>query len=167
MGETKVATPGPRALPWLAVSAGIVVVDHLTKAWALAALSETTTVPVVNPGWNWHLSFNTGAAFSFLSAAGGWQRHVLTVLALGVCALLTCWLARLPRRAWKPALAYSLIIGGALSNAFDRLLRGRVVDFIQWYWRDWYLPTFNLADSAISIGAVLLVLQSMRSDEIA
>lgn len=149
------------ALPWLAVSAGVVAADHATKYWVLTTLPEHTAVPVFEAWWNWYRSYNTGAAFSFLSTAGGWQRHALTLFALGIAALLTFWLARLPRNAWRPALAYAVIIGGALGNAIDRIVRGHVVDFIQWYWRDWYWPAFNLADVAIVCGAAFLVLQGM------
>ncbi|EPJ6839336.1 MULTISPECIES: signal peptidase II [Stenotrophomonas] len=151
----------PSALPWLGVSAIVLAVDHLTKYWVLTALPEHIAVPVVDPWWNWYRSYNTGAAFSFLSSAGGWQRHVLTFLALAVAALLTRWLTKLPRHAWPPALAYALVIGGALGNAVDRILRGHVVDFIQWHWRDWYWPAFNLADVAIVTGAVILMLQGI------
>lgn len=153
------------ALPWLAVSAGVVAADHLTKQWVLTSLPEHVAVPVFDAWWNWYRSYNTGAAFSFLSNAGGWQRHVLTFFALAVAALLTYWLRRLPRGAWRLALAYALIIGGALGNAIDRMVRGHVVDFIQWYWRDWYWPAFNLADVAIVTGAAVLVLHGItRSD---
>lgn len=150
---------GPR--PWLGVSVGVVAADHATKFWALTALPEHTAVPVVEGWWNWYRSYNTGAAFSFLSSADGWQRYVLTGVALAVVALLVYWLHRLPRNARWPALAYALLIGGALANAIDRIVRAHVVDFIQWYWRDWYWPTFNLADVAIVVGAALLVLQGI------
>ena len=151
----------PIALPWLGVSAAVLAVDHLAKYWVLTKLPEHTAVPVFDSWWNWYRSYNTGAAFSFLSSAGGWQRHVLTFLALAVAALLTRWLTKLPRHAWQPALAYALVIGGALGNAVDRIVRGHVVDFIQWHWRDWYWPAFNLADVAIVSGAAILVLQGI------
>lgn len=158
------AAQTPGSLSWLVVSAVVVAADHVTKAWALAALSEYSPTAVI-PGWNWYLSYNTGAAFSFLSAAGGWQRQVLILFALAISAFLAYCLASLRRSARWLALAYSLIIGGALSNAIDRLWRGHVVDFIQWFWRDWYWPTFNLADVAIVSGAVLLVMQSTTRSE--
>ena len=151
----------PGARPWLGVSAVVLAVDLLTKYWVLTALPEHTAVPVFDAWWNWYRSYNTGAAFSFLSSAGGWQRHVLTFLALAIAALLTRWLTKLPRHAWPPALAYALLIGGALGNAVDRIMRGHVVDFIQWHWRDWYWPAFNLADVAIVTGAAILVLQGI------
>lgn len=148
---------GASALPWLATSAVVVAADHATKYWALSTLPEHTAVPVFASWWNWYRFNNTGAAFSLLSAVGGWQRHALAFFALGTVVLLTFRLARLPRNAWQPALAYTLIIGGALSNALDRIVRGHVVDFIQWYWRDGFWPAFNLADVAIVCGAAFLV----------
>lgn len=131
------------ALPWLLLSAGVVGVDHVTKLWALAALPEYQAVPVFDGWWNWYRSYNPGAAFSMLSTAGGWQRYVLTVLALAVAGGLVVWLRRTGLRNWALALPVSLIIGGALSNAWDRLLRGHVVDFIQWYWRGYFWPSHS------------------------
>ncbi|HEY5780945.1 MAG TPA: signal peptidase II [Lysobacter sp.] len=146
------------ALPWLSLSAVIIVLDQLTKLWVLNSLPEHTAVPVIEGVWNWYRTYNTGAAFSFLSDAGGWQRYFFVVLALAISVLLGYWLARTSRRDWKNALPYSLVIGGALGNVIDRLLHGHVVDFIQWYWRDHYWPAFNIADSAIVAGAIGIAL---------
>lgn len=150
--------PKPNALAWLLLSAAVVGADHATKLWVLATLPEYTAVPVADGWWNWYRSYNRGAAFSFLSTAGGWQRHVLTGLAVAVAGGLGVWLSRISIRQWTLALPLALIIGGALSNALDRMLRGHVVDFIQWYWHGFLWPSFNLADVAISCGAVMLVL---------
>ena len=148
----------PNALSWLAVSAIVLVLDQLTKAWVLAALPEYTAVPVIDGVWNWYRSYNTGAAFSFLSDAGGWQKYFFVVLAMAISGLLAWWLARTPRRDWKSALPYALVIGGAVGNVIDRLMHGHVVDFIQWHWRDHAWPAFNVADSAIVCGAVGIAL---------
>jgi signal peptidase II len=144
----------PNALSWLVLSAVVIVLDQLTKLWVLNSLPEHTAIPVIEGVWNWYRTYNTGAAFSFLSDAGGWQKYFFVVLALAISSLLGYWLTRTRRGDWKNALPYSLVIGGALGNVIDRLLHGHVVDFIQWYWHDHYWPAFNIADSAIVAGAV-------------
>lgn len=146
------------ALPWLGVSALAILLDQWTKSIALAALGKVGSVAVV-PGYlNWTLAFNTGAAFSFLADAAGWQRWVFAALALGVSLVLAIWLARTPRGDWRNALPFALIIGGAIGNLIDRLRLGHVVDFIHVHWHEaWHYPAFNVADSCITVGAVLLV----------
>lgn len=152
------ASVRPNALAWLAVSAVVIVLDQLTKAWVLHSLPEYTAIPVIEGFWNWYRTYNTGAAFSFLSDAGGWQKYFFVVLAVGISGLLGFWLSRTPRRDWKSALPYSLVIGGALGNVVDRLMHGHVVDFIQWHWREHYWPAFNVADAAIVGGAIGIAL---------
>jgi signal peptidase II len=152
--------PRPNALIWLCLSAVVIVLDQITKHIALALLEPYQPVAVF-PGFNWMLAFNEGAAFSFLADAGGWQRWFFTVLALGVSALLAWWLSRTPRQHWRDALPFSLIIGGALGNVIDRLLYGHVVDFVQIYYDQWAWPAFNVADSAISVGAVLVLVLAL------
>ena len=149
--------PRPNALVWLALSLLVVGLDQLTKHVALLELRPYEPHAVIPGLLNWTLAFNPGAAFSFLAGESGWQRWLFTALAIGVSALLATWLARLPRGDWRNALPLSLIIGGALGNLIDRLRFGHVTDFVQVYWGDWSFPAFNVADSAISIGAVLLV----------
>ena len=151
----------PNALIWLTVSALVIALDQASKYWVLATLPEYTAVPVIEGVWNWYRSYNTGAAFSFLSDAGGWQQVVFSILALGISGLLAYWLYQTPRSAYKVALPYALVIGGALSNVIDRSLRGHVVDFIQWHWRDYYWPAFNLSDSAIVLGAIAIALHGV------
>jgi signal peptidase II len=146
------------ALPWLGVSALVIVLDQLSKAWVLATLPEFQPVPVIDGFWNWFRTYNTGAAFSFLSDAGGWQKYVFVALAIVISAALARSLSRMPRSEWKTALPFALVIGGALGNVIDRLLHGHVVDFIQWYWRGHYWPAFNIADSAIVGGAIGIAL---------
>ena len=144
----------PRALAWLTLSGLVLLLDQLSKYWVLTTLPEHSAVPFFDGWWNWYRSYNTGAAFSFLADAGGWQKYFFIGLGLAITALVAYWLSRTPRRAWQIALPYALVIGGALSNVVDRLVRGHVVDFIQWYWQGFYWPTFNLADAAIVAGAV-------------
>ncbi|KAF1685858.1 signal peptidase II [Pseudoxanthomonas broegbernensis] len=152
------ASPRPNAMVWLLLSAAVVGLDQWSKAWVLARLPEYVAVPVIEGFWNWYRTYNTGAAFSFLADAGGWQATFFTVLALAICALLGGWLWRTRRGDWRQALPYSLVIGGALGNVIDRLVHGHVVDFIQWHWRGHYWPAFNLADSAIVAGAIGIAL---------
>lgn len=141
---------------WLALASVVVLCDLLSKNWMLDHLRLHQRV-VVNDYWNWFLVFNPGAAFSFLSDAGGWQRWFFTALA----AMMALWLSFLIYRhpaAKLQAGAMTLMLGGAVGNAIDRLRFGAVVDFIQWHIGDWYWPAFNLADSAICGGAALLML---------
>ena len=152
----------PNALPWLGLSALVIALDQLSKAWVLARLPEFQPVPVIDGYWNWFRTYNTGAAFSFLSDAGGWQKYLFMGLALVVSAVLVRWLAKTPRGDWKTAMPFALVIGGALGNLIDRLQHGHVIDFIQWYWRNHYWPAFNVADSAIVVGAVALGLFALR-----
>lgn len=144
------------ALPWLWLSLALLLADQLSKQLALATLELHQPVPVL-PFLNWTLVYNPGAAFSFLSDAGGWQRWFFTVLALMVSGLLVYWLSQTPRRQAWLAVPYALILSGALGNAIDRLRFGHVVDFIDLHWQGWHWPAFNIADSAISIGAVMLI----------
>ncbi len=153
-------------LKWLLLSAVVVVLDLWTKALASEYLLMYQPLPVF-PGFNLTLMHNEGAAFSFLSTAGGWQRWFLSIIAAVVSVVIVVWLVRLKARQHWLALALALVLGGALGNLWDRLTLGYVVDFIQVYYREWYWPAFNIADSAIFVGAVILVLDSLfgRHDE--
>lgn len=148
----------PNALPWLVLSAVVIVLDQLTKYWVLTALPEYTAIPVIEGFWNWYRTYNTGAAFSFLADAGGWQKWFFTILAIAISGMLAWWLRQTPRRDWRTALPFALVIGGALGNVIDRQIHGHVVDFIQWHWRDHYWPAFNIADAAIVGGAIGIAL---------
>ncbi len=153
--------PGPM-LPWVLMAVPVVVLDQVTKRLALELLVPHQPVPVL-PGFNLTLMFNTGAAFSFLSDASGWQRWFFTAVALVVSAAIVVWLQRLPAGSRWLAAALALILGGALGNLWDRLVLGYVVDFIQIYYDRWSWPAFNLADSAITVGAVMLVIDALRA----
>lgn len=148
----------PNALVWLLLSAVVIALDLWTKHLALTHLEPHRPAAFIEGLWNWTLTFNPGAAFSFLSEASGWQRWFFSALALGISGMLTWWLARMPRHDWRQALPYALIIGGAIGNLVDRLQHGHVVDFIDWHWRGHHWPAFNIADSAIVGGAIGLVL---------
>lgn len=147
--------PSRNIKSWLVLAATVILFDQISKWIALGALHPGESVYVA-PFFNWVLTFNTGAAFSFLSDAGGWQRWLFTVLALGVSG----WIIRLLRQhtgELRISLALSLVLGGALGNVIDRIRFGAVVDFIQWHVAGYYWPAFNIADSAITLGAILLV----------
>ena len=148
------------AFAWLLVSALIVVLDLWTKD--VATQSLTLYRPVELTSWlNMTLAHNYGAAFSFLSDAGGWQRWLFTGLASVVTLVLIVWLFRLSSREKLTAAALGLIIGGAVGNLVDRVNHGYVVDFIDVYYRDWHWPAFNLADSAITCGVILLLIDGL------
>jgi len=152
------ARPRPNALIWLLLSAAIIIADQWSKAWVLSSLPEYEPVVVIEGFWNWYRTYNTGAAFSFLSDAGGWQLWFFTALAVGISGLMAYWMWGPARGAWRSAVPYALVIGGAIGNVIDRLMHGHVVDFIQWHIGDHYWPSFNIADSAIVLGAVGIAL---------
>jgi len=160
--EMQLKNPRPNALAWLALSAVMIVLDQLSKWVAVAQLQFQQPQPFVPGFWNWTLTHNTGAAFSFLADAGGWQHGFFVTLALLISGGLAVALKRTARSDWRTALPYALIISGALGNVIDRLRFGYVVDFVQWYWKGFHWPVFNLADSCIVVGAVLMVLFSLR-----
>ena len=139
---------------WLAAS--IVALDQLTKAIAEFWLELYTPVPLL-PGLNLTLVYNEGAAFSLLSDAGGWQRWLFVLITVVIVAVLLRWLWRLPPGQRWTAGALAAILGGAIGNLIDRIATGRVVDFIDLYAGTWHWPAFNVADSAITVGAVILV----------
>ncbi len=145
---------------WL--SGSVIVLDQVTKFLAETLLTFHQPVPVL-PSFNLLLTYNTGAAFSFLAGAGGWQRWFFLGLGLLVSIGLIVWLQRLKPTETRLATALALILGGAIGNLIDRAWLGQVIDFIQLYYQHWYWPAFNLADSAITVGAALLVLDSLWS----
>ena len=154
--------PVPNAISWLGLSALLVVLDQASKWLAVASLQFQQPVPFIPGFWNWTLTHNTGAAFSFLADAGGWQHWFFTVLAGLVCVALSIGLRHTARGEWRTALPFALVISGALGNVIDRLRFGYVIDFVDWYWRDFHWPVFNVADSCIVGGAIMLVLFSLR-----
>jgi signal peptidase II len=141
----------------LGVSAVVVVLDQLTKWLALKYLLGQAAVAVA-PFLNFVLVFNRGAAFGFLSDAGDWQNMFFVVVAFIACAVIIYMLSRLEWRNTKVAVGLALILGGAVGNVIDRLVYGYVVDFIDVFYGAWHWPAFNVADSAITIGAALLIL---------
>lgn len=139
----------------------IVVLDQVSKSAAVQWLTLNQAQPVF-PGFNLTLVHNPGAAFSFLRDAGGWQRYFFIILTTVVSVVLLIWLARLHAGRTMLACALALVIGGAAGNLWDRLQYGYVIDFIQVYYDKWSWPVFNIADSAITVGALLLILDAFR-----
>ena len=147
-------------LPWLGVAAIVILIDQFTKTLILGAFANGDS-HTVTAFFNIVRVHNTGAAFSFLAGAAGWQRWFFIGLGL-VAALFIVWLLRSHGAQRLFSLALALILGGAVGNVIDRLLHGYVVDFIQVHYGNAYFPSFNVADSAITLGAVLLILDELR-----
>ena len=147
------------ATRWYGLAVVLILLDQYTKGLASSALEYGRPVPIF-PWFNLTLQHNTGAAFSFLSDAGGWQRYFFSVMAIVISVALVVRLYTVPRGQWLFALSLSLILAGALGNVWDRMALGYVVDFISVHYGGHYFPAFNLADSAISVGAACLILDS-------
>lgn len=147
-------------MKWLWVSLVVLVIDQSTKLLADGILQLYESIPVM-PMLAITKVYNTGAAFSFLAGADGWQRWFFVVLTLGVSIFLLGWLRKTGPGEQRTAFALALILGGAIGNLVDRLVYGHVVDFIDVYYGSWHFPTFNVADSAISVGAALLILDAV------
>ena len=147
---------------WLVLALGVTGVDLLTKAWVLATFKSTVAVL---PSLNLVLVHNPGAAFGLLATAGGWQRWFFIVAGVAIAAFVAEWLRRTARtgRPWLSA-GLALVLGGALGNLWDRVVRGSVVDFIDVHYGPYHWPAFNVADAAITVGAAILVLVSFRAD---
>lgn len=145
-------------LRWLILSVIVLVADQATKALAVHYLLGSAPVVIVPGFFDLALVYNAGAAFGFLNDAAGWQNVFFIVVAALVSIFLIVSLYRLNPSDLQTAIAFALILGGAVGNVIDRVQQGYVVDFIHWFYQDWHWPSFNIADSAITIGAVLLVL---------
>ena len=145
---------------WLVLGAVVAALDQATKL-AVRSLLHPGDEVVVTSFFSVVLTFNTGAAFSFLRDAAGWQRYLFSAVAIGAAAFIV-WLLRRGGDRWYCA-GLALILGGALGNLFDRVALGQVVDFLLFHWQRWYYPAFNVADSAITIGAGLLVIDLLRN----
>ncbi len=145
---------------WLWVAVAVLLLDHATKLIALAKLALHESVALA-PFLNLTLVYNKGAAFGFLSSASGWQNLFFIGVALAACAVILYLVRRLADNDRLLAIALMLVLGGAIGNLLDRLLYGHVVDFVDVYYRGWHWPAFNVADSAITIGAILIALDAL------
>ena len=148
------------SLGFLALSLFVVVLDQVSKIWILNNLALYQDINIL-PIFDITYVQNPGAAFSFLSNAGGWQRWFFTIIALVISALLIFWMLRTPAQQKLLLTSYSLILGGAIGNVIDRISYGYVVDFLHFYYQSWHFPAFNIADVAISCGAALLILEAV------
>jgi len=149
----------PHNLVWIGLAFVAIILDQWTKWNSTNHLNYADPVAVL-PFLNWTLLHNYGAAFSFLSDAGGWQRYLFTGLAAGVSLLFVFWLMRMPKHLVILPMAIALILGGAIGNLIDRVSLGYVVDFIHIYYQNSHFPAFNIADSAITLGTILLLIDT-------
>ena len=151
---------------WILLLSVIVIIalDLWTKSIASASLIYGRPVAVL-PVLNWTLLHNYGAAFSFLSDQGGWQRYLFTVISSVASLVFLIWLLRLPKSQWLVRFSLTFILGGALGNLIDRIINGYVVDFISMHWQEHYFPAFNIADMAITFGAMLMIADMIFNPE--
>lgn len=147
-------------LLWLGLSSLLLILDQLTKIIAKNSLFEGVSQPVTS-FLNWTLVYNSGAAFSFLAQAGGWQRWFFTGVGI-IAALIMIWLIRKNSHQTIFSLALSLVLSGAIGNVIDRIIYGAVVDFVDVHYMGWHWPAFNIADSAITIGVILLIVDEIK-----
>ena len=146
-------------LKWLWLSLLAVILDQASKLAITSSMQLYQSIPVM-PFFKLTYVHNTGAAFSFLSEAGGWQRWFFAALALVISGVIAVWLARLKQHETLLAVALSLVLGGAIGNLIDRLVYGYVIDFLDVYYQTWHWPAFNIADSAITLGVILMLVES-------
>lgn len=153
------AQTAPPLTQWLVLAGCLLIVDQLTKLWFDSSLRFGERMQVL-PFFDFTLLYNTGAAFSFLADQAGWQRWFFTILGLGAAAFML-WMMHTNRTQRRLLLALALILSGALGNVIDRIAYGHVIDFLLFYWQSWYYPAFNVADSCITLGAILLILDEI------
>ena len=144
---------------WLWLAAALIVVDQASKLFFDSGLQYGERIHVL-PFFDFTLLYNPGAAFSFLADEAGWQRWFFTLLALAASVFIL-WMMYKNQGQRRMMLSLSLILGGAIGNVIDRIAYGHVVDFLLFYWRDWYYPAFNVADICITLGAMLLILDEL------
>ncbi len=152
-------------MKWLWLSVLTVIIDQLSKIWVDSNMSLYQSIPVF-PGFNITYVHNFGAAFSFLSEAGGWQRWFFTLLAATISIGIIIWLKRLKPEETLSAISLGLILGGAIGNLIDRVIYGYVIDFFDVYYQTWHWPVFNIADSAITAGVALMLYESFMHKEL-
>jgi len=151
-------------LGWLWLSLLVLVIDQASKFYFEGKLEMFQQIVVIPDLFSWTLAYNTGAAFSFLADSSGWQRWLFALIAIVVSAVLVVWLKRLGRNETWLAVALALVLGGALGNLYDRIALGHVIDFILVHWQNrHHFPAFNFADSAITVGAIMLALDMFKT----
>jgi signal peptidase II len=156
---TFIQSSGGSLLPWLGLALIVLIADQFTKVLIMGYYRLGDSTPITS-FFNIVRAHNTGAAFSFLAAASGWQRWFFTAIGVGA-ALFILWLLKSHAGQKLFSFALACILGGAIGNVIDRLMHGYVVDFLDFYWRGWHFPAFNIADSAITVGAACLILDEL------
>ena len=149
-----------QTLVWFAIAAAVLLLDQWSKLWIVERYAYGDT-EFFSSFFNLVRAHNYGAAFSFLSDAGGWQRWGFSLLATVISGVIIVWIARLPVQRKLEGLALALILGGALGNLYDRLTLGYVVDFLDFHWSGKHFPAFNVADAGISVGAAILIFDTL------
>lgn len=150
----------PITMLWFALAASVLLLDQYSKLWIVERFSYGD-IESLSGFFNLVRVHNYGAAFSFLSDAGGWQRWAFSLLAAVISIVIVVWIARLPTQSKMEGLALALILGGALGNLYDRLTLGYVVDFLDFHWSGMHFPAFNIADAGISVGAAVLIFDTL------
>lgn len=151
-------------LKWLWLTVLVLVLDQASKQWFESNLSLYEQIVIIPDLFSWTLAYNRGAAFSFLADEAGWQRWFFALVAVVASSVLFVWLKRLQSHERWLGAALALVLGGALGNLYDRVVLGHVVDFILVHWKSqWYFPAFNVADSAITVGAIMLILDMLMN----
>lgn len=158
-GDT-VAADDRGMLKWVWLSLLVIVVDQSSKYLAESQLQWGQPVEIFS-WFNFFLAYNTGAAFSFLSNADGWQRWFFIGVGIIAVTIIVVWMRRLSSDQRLSAISLALILGGAIGNIIDRVLWGHVIDFIDWHYQGWHWPVFNIADSAISAGVALMIIDTI------
>lgn len=151
-------------MKWLWLSVLAFILDQLSKIWIDSNMSLYQSISVL-PGFNITYVHNYGAAFSLLSEAGGWQRWFFAVLAATISIGIIVWIKKLQQHETLSAISLSLILGGAIGNLVDRVMYGYVIDFFDVYYQTWHWPVFNIADSAITVGVVVMLYESFVQKE--
>ena len=151
-------------LKWLWLSLLVLILDQASKLLVDASLQLYEAIPLM-PSFNLTYARNTGAAFSFLSDAGGWQRWLFAGLAVVMSSFIAWWLKKLGEHEKLMAVALSLVLGGAIGNLIDRVAYGYVIDFLDVYYQNWHWPAFNIADSAICVGVAIMLLDSFKAEQ--
>ncbi|MGI4846760.1 MAG: signal peptidase II [Janthinobacterium lividum] len=159
-GKNQLVSKSSSMLPWLGIAFIVILLDQVSKIWITQLISQGQSIRVTG-FFNLVIAYNKGAAFSFLASEGGWQRYLFTGIAAAAVVVILVLLKRhAGQRQFCWALA--LILGGAVGNLVDRIIHGHVIDFLDFYAGNWHWPAFNLADSAIFLGAVLFILDELR-----
>lgn len=149
---------------WLLIASLVFILDRVTKYLVISYLTLEEPINIL-PIFNLRFTFNTGAAFNFLDQASGWQEWLFGIIAIGVSIFLIIWQLKIPVKYLWLKIATALVLGGTLGNLYDRIIYHKVIDFLDFYFKQWHYPVFNIADSAICIGATMLIIDILRQEK--